>query len=207
MHYCPGCREWYYRAHLLKMGNVEDQSHDLRHWSELKDDMDSKERAKDEGEIRQRGRSWDLLTIASELSGLDLTVDIDELVKIARSPIVRGGPYGLVGNVKVVQAAQEYLDRLAKGKEDAIDQLGDWRDKIGYREWQASEKERMQAFEKMMEVRYDRLTGRAKPKDKRAAKGRGHGKRKGRGQEDDDEDDHELNEGWALICPQCDMVI
>lgn len=69
----------------------------------------------------------------------------DELVEIARFPIVRGGVWGLGGNINIVWAAREYLKKATEaeqndeefGMEDWEQQLGlsgleEWRDWIQY---------------------------------------------------------------------------
>ncbi|KZO96599.1 hypothetical protein CALVIDRAFT_108517 [Calocera viscosa TUFC12733] len=55
----------------------------------------------------------------------------DDLLKLARQPIIRGGDYGAIGNAAVVLRARVIVDRVARHGEELLD---DWREHVWLRE-------------------------------------------------------------------------
>ncbi|KAH9077180.1 hypothetical protein EDB83DRAFT_2348698 [Lactarius deliciosus] len=85
MHFCPRCERWYHEICLTENGHLSDKSPDQWTQDLLEVPMAYKARI-----------PWDLL-------------------KIARVPIIRGGPmHGVVGNIKVVSEAREWTQLYAR---------------------------------------------------------------------------------------------
>jgi hypothetical protein len=130
MRYCPrsSCRRWFhedclaeYECTAAQYDRVLERSlPDLVEDNELSTPSPKRRRLTKGSPSRSNKHDYDALD-APKL-----------LLAVARTPIVRGGPFGVVGNARTVLGARKMLFRLAENEE--FDD--EWEDRTDVKDWE-----------------------------------------------------------------------